>query len=270
MTRIIVRDVSKSFKTNQSSEKVVLSNVSLEIGNASFTTLFGPNGSGKTTLLNIIAKSLLPDSGSIEIEVGHSGELRVGYVWQNYRESLLPWFDVGENIAFPLRIQGIDYKTRRGISENMLKQISINMNVRQWVYQLSGGQQQLVSILRSLVIKPDYLLFDEPFSALDQQTRWTMAFNVERIWREQGIPAIFVSHDIDEAIMLADDLLLMTRNGGKIVQKIHNPLPRPRNIKMLTTPEHIQAREEVINFLLQEGAVEEANPKNLEKTINHG
>jgi len=257
MTKIRLESVAKSYPSPLGGSNVVFSDLSLEISDSLFITIIGPNGCGKTTLLNLIAGIVKPDSGTITIETQNIEKPRVGYVWQDYRASLLPWLDVAENISFPLRIQGINRTERREIARRILSDFNTSINIRQKIHQLSGGQQQLVSILRSSVSQPDILLFDEPLSALDQPTSWTMAFRIEQVWMSRKVPAIFVSHDVDEAIMLADQILLMGRNRGEIEQVIFNDLPHPRHVKMLTSAKHMECRGRVIEFLSQKGAIQD-------------
>lgn len=257
MTKIYLKHITKSFKSSNGNSKLIISDLNLEISSSMFITIIGPNGCGKTTLLNIIAGIIKPDDGMVKIETDSGKNPIIGYVWQDYRASLLPWLDVADNISFPLRILGRKRKERREMAFKILSDFNTSFSPNQKIYQLSGGQQQLVCILRSAISRPDIFLFDEPLSALDQPTSWSMAFHIEKIWMEQKVPMIFVSHDIDEAILLADKILLMGRNGGKIEQTIINDLPRPRNVKMLTSSKHIYCREQVIDFLTQNGAIKD-------------
>jgi NitT/TauT family transport system ATP-binding protein len=257
MTRIFLDRVSKSFEGDDGTTSV-LSDLTMDISSPSFTVVIGPNGCGKTTLLSLMAGVEQPDSGSVSITVDHPGRPQVGYVWQDYRASLLPWLSVGENISYPLYLSGRGRRDRRGVATKVLNEFLPGIGVDQACYELSGGQQQLVSLLRSIVTTPDFLLFDEPLSALDQPSKWTIAFRIERIWMDQQVPAIFVSHDIDEAIMLADHIHLMGKRGGGIERTLLNELPRPRNVKMLTSNEHNRCRSEVIQFLTERGAIRDS------------
>ena len=148
---------------------------------------------------------------------------------------------VSENIAYPLRIQGVQSAVRKERANASLERFPLGIRPDQYPYQLSGGQQQLVSLLRSLVVQPDFILLDEPFSALDQQTRWAMAFHMEKVWMKDPVPTVFVSHDVDEAVMLADQVALMGRSG-RIEAIVENPLPHPRDVSLLTSQEHVQCR----------------------------
>ena len=249
---IEIRNVNKSFYTGNGEILPVLRDISFKISSDSFTTLIGPNGCGKTTLLRIIAGLDVPDSGDVIVKGSKNSSIQVGYVWQNYRSSLLPWFDVGENVAFPLRLHGVERQSRRQIAGKLVDEFMPGISLKDRTYQLSGGQQQLVSVLRSLVVEPDVLLLDEPFSALDQERRWVMGSYVEKAWLKISVPIVFVSHDVDEAVLLADSILLMSRRSGKIDKELKNPLPRPRSQNMLTAKEHLTCRSEILDFLFDE------------------
>ena len=249
---IKLNDISKSFYNDQGEEQTVLKDFSLEISQPKFSTIVGPNGCGKSTLLNIIANVIKPTAGTIHDSEGVLES--IGYVWQDYRASLFPWQTVGENITFPLKVKGESKSNRKDKALQILSEFGSNLDADQMVYELSGGQQQLVNLLRNMVIQPKLLLLDEPFSALDQSNRWSMAFRLERLWQELHVPVLFVSHDIDEAVMLADEILLINKNG-ELAKRIYNNLQRPRNIEMLYSDRHILCRKEVIEFLFEQGAI---------------
>ncbi|MEI6809506.1 MAG: ATP-binding cassette domain-containing protein, partial [bacterium] len=166
-TKVIIRDLCKSFGANGAS-KAVLAGLTLELRNGEFTTIVGPNGCGKTTLLNLIAGLIVPESGVCKVETTDGRQPQVGYVWQNYRASLLPWLSILENVAFPLRLRGQGRAEREQTALQLLERFMPGIDPRQPSYGMSGGQQQLVCLLRSATIQPDVLLLDEPFSALDQ------------------------------------------------------------------------------------------------------
>lgn len=261
MSSVNVIGLNKIFDVDDR-KNVVLKDLSISFSAGRFTTIVGPNGCGKTTLLNSIAGLVQPDSGSVSIETESGAPPTIGYVWQDYRASLLPWMNVVDNIALPLRIRGMDRSERRAVGRDLLKSFSSEIKSSDRVYNLSGGQQQLVCLLRSFVARPDVLLLDEPLSALDQFTRWTMAFRIEEFWMKKPIPAIFISHDVDEAVMLADEIILMSRDCGRVHGIVENVLPHPRNKRMLTAPEHIRCREQVIDFLFHQDAIRDDAPSN--------
>ena len=248
MTGVQIQNVWKSYGSGLSGTDWVLKDLSLSILGGSLTTLVGPNGCGKSTLLNIIAGLLKAERGEVRIENDTDGRIQIGYVWQDYRASLLPWMSVLNNIALPLRLRGQGRADREEEAGRILAEFLPDVSHRGPCYSLSGGQQQLVSLLRCLISGPDIMLLDEPFSALDQTRRWRMSTLVEKIWSLTRPPTLFVSHDIDEAVLLGDTLLLMSNEGG-IAGEIKNELPRPRRLEMLTSSEHLRCRNEVIDFM---------------------
>lgn len=255
MTRIVLENLTKGFPGVEDQQyRTVVDHLSLQIEHDCFATLLGPNGCGKSVTLKMIAGMLQPDAGRVLIVPSHEGPVRVGFVWQDYRSSLLPWMDVADNISFGLRLRGESRRLRRSRAVSLLRRFSRVIDPHQKTYSLSGGQQQLVSILRSTIVEPDIWLADEPYSAIDTETSWTMAFEFERVWLERPTPVLFVSHDIDQAILLATDIMLMD-GAGSIAHRLHNTLSRPRNAKMLTSPEHIRLRKAVFEFFMQQGAI---------------
>lgn len=256
-----VDHISKSYASAAGS-RVVLSDLCLEVMDRRFATLVGPNGCGKSTLLNLIAGLMPLDAGSISLELNGdtARKPQVGYVWQDYRTSLLPWLSCVDNVAFPLRVRGIGRVERREQAKRMIAEFLPGIDPNTRCYDLSGGQQQLINLLRSAISRPDIYLLDEPFSALDQERRWATALYVERVWIERRVPTIFVSHDVDEAILLADTIYLMTR-FGTIAKEVENRLTRPRSIQMLTAEEHVRCRQEIIEFLVEQTAATYAPQK---------
>lgn len=252
-TTVNLRDVSKSFDDSSGRPKSVLQRLTFEVREPEFVAIVGPNGCGKTSVLNLIGGSIEPDSGSVEIRTGNQRNARIGYVWQNYRASLLPWLNVRDNVTFPLRIKGRKRNERTTVGDSLLEQFLPHVDPDSKCYALSGGEQQLVSILRCMAIEPDLLLMDEPFSALDQARSWKMAIHVEDIWNSRRMPVIFVSHDIDEAVLLADRIVLMS-SDGTIAEEIYNPSSRPRGLEMLTSQDHVKCRNRLVSFLREQEA----------------
>ncbi|MEZ6035888.1 MAG: ATP-binding cassette domain-containing protein [Planctomycetota bacterium] len=194
MTRIELDRVSMSYGAQSSPDRVtVFEGLSASITTPIFVTLVGPNGCGKSTLLNLMAGVAEPDSGLIRIVTGSGNAPRIGYAWQDYRSSLLSWFDVGDNLALPLRITGMPRAKRRSLAEAAVRDFGVSIDCETPIYTLSGGQQQLVSVLRSTIGSPDLLLMDEPTSALDQQNSWLTAFHIEEVWMRRKVPAVMVS-----------------------------------------------------------------------------
>lgn len=252
--QIRLNNITKSFRSKNGEIKPIFTDLTLCIDQPDFITIIGPNGCGKSTLLNLISGIDKVDAGTITISNGEMNASKIGYVWQDYRASLLPWLNVFKNIEFPLLLGNLDKEERIKKVNDLLNEFNISFKPADEVYKLSGGQQQLICLLRSIVSNPTLLLCDEPFSALDQSSRWNMAFYLERLWLKKKIPVLFVSHDIDETILLSSKIMLLKKNG-KVEDVLTNPLPRPRNIEMLSSQDYILLRKMIIEFMKQNGAI---------------
>src|ERR1017187_9791597 len=224
MTSLSLADISKGYTVNGGDKRMVLSRFAIDVAGPKIISIVGPNGCGKSTLLGIIAGFIKPDEGEVRIRTSHESKPRIGFAWQDYGSSLLPWRDVADNITFPLELQAISRPKRRKVAEDLIRETGAKIRPDQKCYELSGGQQQIVSVLRSTVGEPDLLLFDEPLSALDQASTWSMIFRFERIWSRLQVPLLFVSHDVDAAIILADEILLMGSNGAGVRTTLQNHL----------------------------------------------
>lgn len=224
MSMISIKNLKKSFLNN--GHKVeVLDDVNLEIKRGEFLVIFGPNGCGKTTLLNIISKLENKDNG----EIINEGILKTSFVFQNYREALFPWQKIIDNIAFPLKLKGVLKNERYAKVEKLLNSLGIKMDLRAYPYELSGGQQQMVAILRALITQPDLLLLDEPFSSLDYKTTLLMEEKILEIWERLQLTIIFVTHEIDEAVFLSNRIALMSDKPSHIAKVLNNDLSYPRH-----------------------------------------
>lgn len=254
--QIKLDNINKSFLSKDGDRKTIFKDFSLTINEPDFMTIIGPNGCGKSTLLNLISGIDKVDSGSVLAKDNKNNIETIGYVWQDYRSSLLPWLNAYQNIEFPLKLSKVNKDERKKIVDDLLAEFRISFNPRKEVYKLSGGQQQLVCLLRSIASNPSLLLCDEPFSALDQSSRWTMAFYLEQLWLKKKIPVLFVSHDIDESILLGSKIMLLNKSA-EVEEILDNSLPRPRNIEMLSSLTHIQLRQRVIQFMKINGAIQD-------------
>lgn len=246
-----ISNLKKSYK-NRGENVEVFSNLSAEIDPGEFVAIFGPNGCGKTTLLNIIANSVAPDGGAVIYDKERMDTIKIGYVFQDYRHSLFPWLKVKNNIAFPLKLRGVPKMERHEKVRGLCEKFGCTFDLDVYPYQLSGGQQQFASLLRGLIISPDIYLLDEPFSSLDYQTRLFMLEKLVEIWGELHTTTIFVSHDIDEAIFLAQKVLLLSNKPTKVVKTLLNPLPYPRQISLIGTPEFAEMKKEILSIYAYE------------------
>jgi ABC-type nitrate/sulfonate/bicarbonate transport system ATPase subunit len=221
--------VSKTFLSRDKSEVLALEDVNLTIRDNEFLTVLGPSGCGKTTLLRNIAGLEPIDSGSILIEgvpVTGPGSDRA-MVFQSF--ALLPWLNVVENVAFGLRLRGTPKKAREDEANRLIEVVGLAGFEKKLPGELSGGMQQRVGLARALAVRPRVLLMDEPFGALDEQTRRILQEELLRIWEETRTTVVFVTHSIDEAVLLGDRIVVMSARPGKIDEIVDVPLPRPRS-----------------------------------------
>jgi NitT/TauT family transport system ATP-binding protein len=231
---IQVSNVGQTFRT-PGQETVALSDVSLEVKPGRFVVLVGPSGCGKSTLLMMMAGLRQPTSGKILINGAPTLQPdpdRVGVVFQE--ASLFPWLTAEENVEFPLALRRVPKSERRAKANDALKLVGLEGFGQRHPHELSGGMKQRVSIARGLVQNPPVLLMDEPFAALDEQTRMTMGDELLRIWAATGKTVVFVTHSLTEAVYLADEVVVMSARPGRIVDRLPIPLPRPRTYEMLS------------------------------------
>jgi NitT/TauT family transport system ATP-binding protein len=246
LLKIDVRHVSKTFHRRRGkvdSPIPALRDVSLQIMAGEFVCLVGPSGCGKTTLLRLMHGLLEPDSGEVLID----GRARsapgphAGFVFQSFR--LLPWRTVLDNVEFPLQIQGMAHDQRRSRARTYLRLVGLEDFEHSYPHELSGGMQQRVGLARALALEPKILLMDEPFAALDAQTREFMQIELSRIWEHLGIAVVFVTHSLDEALFLGDRIVLMGPRPGTVEEVLTVELPRPRwDYDFRATPEFLERR----------------------------
>jgi NitT/TauT family transport system ATP-binding protein len=226
--------VGQVYKT--SGEGVLaVSDVSFEVKPGRFVVLVGPSGCGKSSLLMMMAGLRHPTSGTILVSgaaIHDPDPDRVGVVFQE--PSLFPWLTAEENVEFPLTLRGVAKKDRRAKAQEALQLVGLDGFGKRHPHELSGGMKQRVSIARGLVQDPPVLLMDEPFAALDEQTRMTMGDELLRIWAATGKTIVFVTHSLTEAVYLADEVIVMSPRPGRIVDRLEVALPRPRTFEMLS------------------------------------
>jgi NitT/TauT family transport system ATP-binding protein len=235
-----VRRVSKIFKTTEGETRAI-ENCSLATQAGEFVCILGPSGCGKTTLLRMAAGLIPPTSGEIFFE-GHliaGPPPDIGMVFQ--RPVLLPWRTALDNVLLPLEFLGHDVKRLRPKAVELLKLVGLEGFTRSHPYELSGGMQQRVAISRALIHDPKVLFMDEPFGALDAMTRDVMNLELQRIWLERQKTVLFVTHSIDEAVFLADRVIIMSRRPGSIIEEIPVRLPRPRKLEDRFSPDFGEA-----------------------------
>lgn len=240
--QIEIMDVSITFGNGATAHRAV-ETTSIDIKAGEFVCILGPSGCGKSTLMNAIAGYVTPTTGEVRVDgkrVEKPGPDR-GMVFQQY--SLLPWKTVYENVAFGPKMAGASRTDAGSIANTFLGLVGLKKFGDRYPAELSGGMQQRVGIARALANYPSVLLMDEPFGALDAQTRLMMQESLLDIWRKFGTTVVFVTHDVDEAVFLSDRVLIMSAAPGKIIEDLKVDLPRPRTTNMTTTPEYMAARQ---------------------------
>jgi NitT/TauT family transport system ATP-binding protein len=229
-----------------------VSAVDLRVRPGEFVSLIGPSGCGKSTLLNIVAGFVEPTSGSVKVDgepIRGPGSDR-GVVFQQY--SLFPWLSVRKNVEFGLKMKGIPAAQRETQARTLLGLAGLLAFENHYPDQLSGGMKQRVGIVRALATSPQVLLMDEPFGALDAQTRTVMQEILTNMWQQFRISVLFVTHDIEESIFLSDRIYVMTARPGRIKAEIRVPLARPRTPEMTYTPEFIALVQQLKGLIREE------------------
>jgi NitT/TauT family transport system ATP-binding protein len=237
-----VRQVSKSFAAQQGAVEA-LRDVSLQVLPGEFVCLVGPSGCGKTTLLRLMDGLLEPDTGEVFVDgVAQPGPgPHAGFVFQSFR--LLPWRTVVGNVEFPLEIQKLNTAARRARARHYVRLVGLAGFEQSYPHELSGGMQQRVGLARALALEPRILLMDEPFAALDAQTRELMQAELSRIWASLGLAVVFVTHSLDEALFLADRVVLMGPRPGSVEEVLSVALRRPRaDYDFRAAPEFLELR----------------------------
>ncbi len=253
--KLKVENVSKAFITPANEKIEALKNVDLEVEDlwvankdvGEFVVLLGPSGCGKSTVLRIIAGLDSPDSGTVEFNhrpvKGPSRER--GMVFQKYTSFF--WWNVLHNVEYGLKINGMEKNQRRERARQWIKAVGLEGFEKSFPQNLSGGMQQRLALARALAVNPKMILMDEPFGALDAQTRVEMQQLLLRVWEETAATVVFVTHDVDEAIFLADQVFIMSARPGTIVETLKIPFPRPRSLDIKQSEKF----HELQSFILQ-------------------
>ncbi|HEY8911588.1 MAG TPA: ABC transporter ATP-binding protein [Desulfosporosinus sp.] len=236
---IQIKNVSMVYPVNNGEDIVALNDVNLDIQEGEFISLLGPSGCGKTTLLRIIADLNKPTSGSVSIRGQSPRDIRLqrknGIVFQT--PVLYDWRTVRRNICMPMEIMGVPKKERTARINQMLDLVELRDFGDKYPFELSGGMQQRVGIARALALNPEFLLMDEPFSALDEFTREKLNEDLLSIWSKTKKTVIFVTHNIPESVFLSDRVVVLSPHPGRISAIVDINLPRPRNNSIRETPE---------------------------------
>ncbi len=249
--KVKIDNVKKVFNT-RNGEMIALNGVSLDIKENEFISVVGPSGCGKSTLLNIIAGLSEPTSGKVFCdgkEVKGTGTER-GVVFQQY--ALFPWLTVKKNVMFGLKLKGIKGKEAEEIAIKYIKMVQLEDFMNHYPKELSGGMKQRVAIARAYAVNPSILLMDEPFGALDAQTRTQLQQELLETWEKERKTCFFITHDVDEAIILAQKVIIMSARPGCIKEIVDIDIPYPRNQETRITPRFIELKNYIWSQVYQE------------------
>lgn len=225
-----VSSLAKSYPSTQGTVEAI-ANISFDVASGEFVCVVGPSGCGKTTLLKCLAGLLEPTRGEVLLggETVRRPPPQMGFVFQDYANSLLPWLRVDRNVTFPLRHKGVSPPRQVELAAETLEVVGLSDFARHYPWQLSGGMQQRVALARALAYEPEILLMDEPFASVDAQTRSDLEDLLLDVWMEYGVTTVFVTHDIDESVYLADRVIVLAPRPSTVEKELTVNLPRPRD-----------------------------------------
>jgi NitT/TauT family transport system ATP-binding protein len=244
---VTIRGLTKHFP-----DAVLYDRFDLDIPRGKLVSIFGPNGCGKSTLINMITGLTPTDAGEILFDGKPLRDIKFGYVFQNYREAMFPWLRAFDNIAYPLKVMGVPKPERTVRVERIVANLNVKIDLNLYPYQMSGGQQQLVSIMRALVVEPEILFLDEPFSALDYEMTLFMREQLQRVFMETATTTVLVSHDLEEAVYLSDRILLLSRHPARAVEFVHYDAPRPRTLKTMSEADFVGTKAHCLEVFQRE------------------
>ena len=246
-THITIRGLTKYF-----AGWPLYENFDLDIPKGKIVSIFGPNGCGKSTLINMISGLIPIDSGEILFDGKSLKDTTIGYVFQNYREALFPWWRTIDNIAYPLKLMGKSKAEVDRRVEELVDSFDVKFDLNRYPYELSGGQQQTASIMRALAPNPEVLFLDEPFSALDFEMTLFIREKLQEVFIKTQTTMMLVSHDLEEAVYLADQILLLTKRPTSIADILPYDDPRPRTTATLSEASFIATKKKSLEIFQRE------------------
>jgi NitT/TauT family transport system ATP-binding protein len=244
---VTVRGLCKSF-----AGQPLYTDFNLDLPKNKIVSIFGPNGCGKSTLMNMIAGLIPLDQGEILFDGKTLKETKIGYVFQNYRDALFPWLTARDNIAYPLRRHGMQEAEVQARVDELIQLFEIRFDLARYPYELSGGQMQTVCIMRALAPRPEVMFLDEPFSALDFEMTLFIREKLQEAHMATGVTMVIVSHDLEDAVFLADEILLLTRRPTRIAEIVPFTLPRPRVPETTADPEFVRVKAHTLEVFRRE------------------
>jgi len=253
--KIKFENVSKIFQTRRQTI-VAVKDFSMEIMPGEFVSVLGPSGCGKSTLIRMLDGIIKPTSGSISLDgerVESYAKLppsilrKIGFIFQ--QPNLLPWFSVRENVTLPLRIFGLKGGEWKEHVDNLIAMAGLKKYENASPAEISGGMLQRVGVIRAMAHNPEVLLMDEPFGALDEMTREQLNMELMQIWHEKRQTIIFITHNIQEALLMSSRIYVMGTNPGRLIRTVDVDLPRPRSLDMIVEPDFIEYEREIMNLI---------------------
>lgn len=244
---VTVRGLCKSF-----AGVPLYTDFDLDLPRGEIVSIFGPNGCGKSTLMNMIAGLIPLDAGEILFDGKSLKDTDIGYVFQNYRDALFPWITAWDNIAYPLRRKGMKEAQVRERVDELVRLFEIRFDLKRYPYELSGGQMQTVCIMRSLAPRPEVMFLDEPFSALDFEMTLFIREKLQEAHLATGTTMVIVSHDLEDAVFLADHILLLTRRPTRIAELVPFSMARPRLPEAVSDPEFVRVKAHTLEVFRRE------------------
>jgi NitT/TauT family transport system ATP-binding protein len=252
MSKLSIRKVRLAFPRRGQAPLIALDDIDIAVPDKQFAVIVGPSGCGKSSLLYLVAGLTEPSGGELLLDgrrIEGSGRDR-GMVFQSY--TLFPWLTVRGNVAFGLRLRGVADAEVRATVDRYIREVGLNGFEDAYPKQLSGGMMQRVALARAMANDPEILLMDEPFGALDSQTRLVMQQLLLRVWEHEYKTVLFVTHDIDEAIFLGDRVFVMTARPGRIKEEIAVDLPRPRAATVTMSAQFLAIKQRILGLLQEE------------------
>jgi NitT/TauT family transport system ATP-binding protein len=256
-TLLSAEELRHTYSPGRPEEHHALGGISFSVREGEFVSIVGPSGCGKTTLLRVLSGLMRPSGGVVQFEGEQvtSVPKDLTLVFQDYSRSLYPWLRVADNVEFPLKRSGLSKAERRERVEQALFDVGLADHAVKYPRQLSGGMQQRVAIARALAYRPAMLLMDEPYASVDAQTRASLEDMLLDVWERRNKTVLFVTHDIDESVYLADRVLVLSSGPSHVIADIAVDIPRPRDqIETKATPEFVELRAEVARLIRDAGS----------------
>ncbi len=246
-THITLRGLTKSF-----GGQLLYDKFALDLPRGKVSSFFGPNGCGKSTLINMICGLIRPDAGEVLFDGKTRRETVIGYVFQNYREALFPWKRAIDNIKYPLRLARWSNVEMTRRIEEMVADFAISFDLHRYPWEFSGGQQQLISIMRALAPKPEVIFLDEPFSALDYEATLSIRDKLQDVFQKSALTTIVVSHDLEDAVYISDYLYLLTKRPTQVAEIVPFDAPRPRSVATLSSAAFVSTKARSLEVFQRE------------------